>query len=121
MGPAHSGNLSGHLLTLRPGLLALADRPIFGLAAFEGLVDTAGLLADAVALADTTPVDPAGARVRRDIESAYDARPSTLAAANQMLQRLIDLKILLEIGAQAHHRRFRYDAYVRLLDEGAGA
>ena len=43
-----SGNLAGHLLTLRPGLLALPDRPILEARWFEGLRDTLGILADAV-------------------------------------------------------------------------
>jgi hypothetical protein len=29
----------------------------------------------------------------------------------------VDLKILAEITGQARHRRFSYDAYVRLFDE----
>jgi hypothetical protein len=33
----------------------------------------------------------------------------------------VDLKILAEITGQARHRRFRYEAYVRLFDEEAGA
>jgi hypothetical protein len=45
---------------------------------------------------------------------------TTFAGANQILQRLVDLKILAEITGQARHRRFRYDAYVRLFDEEAG-
>ena len=31
-----SGNLAGHLLTLRPGLLALPDHKILGTRLFEG-------------------------------------------------------------------------------------
>jgi cell filamentation protein, protein adenylyltransferase len=46
---------------------------------------------------------------------------TTFAGANQIVQRLVDLKILAEITGQARHRRFRYDAYVRLFDEEADA
>jgi cell filamentation protein, protein adenylyltransferase len=46
---------------------------------------------------------------------------TTFAGANQIVQRLVDVKILAEITGQARHRRFRYDAYVRLFDEEAGA
>ena len=35
-----SGNLAGHLLTLRPGLLALPDQKILGARLFDGLSDT---------------------------------------------------------------------------------
>lgn len=46
---------------------------------------------------------------------------TTFAGANQIGQQLVNLKILAEITGQARHRRFRYDAYVRLFDEEAGA
>lgn len=39
-----SGNLGGHLLTLRQGLLALVDAPAMSMATFDGLADTLGLL-----------------------------------------------------------------------------
>ncbi|MDO8933925.1 MAG: cyclic beta 1-2 glucan synthetase, partial [Rhodocyclaceae bacterium] len=42
-----SGNLVGHLLTLRGGLLALADDRIVSARLFAGLSDTLGVLADA--------------------------------------------------------------------------
>ena len=40
-----SGNLAGHLLTLRPGLLALPDQKILGARLFTGLSDTLMILA----------------------------------------------------------------------------
>ena len=39
-----SGNLAGHLLTLRAGLLALPDQKILGSRWFEGLADTLRIL-----------------------------------------------------------------------------
>jgi Fic family protein len=59
----------------------------------------------------------------RPIVSVTDIREllrTTFAGANQIVQRLVDLKILAEITGQVRNRRFRYDAYVRLFDEGAG-
>ena len=44
-----SGNLSGHLLTLRSGLLPLADQKILTPRTFAGLRDTLALLLDAAA------------------------------------------------------------------------
>lgn len=46
---------------------------------------------------------------------------TTFAGANQIVRRLVDLGVLTEITGQARHRRFRYDAYVQLFDEGPGA
>lgn len=42
---------------------------------------------------------------------------TTFAAANQIIHRLVAIGILREITGQARHRRFRYEAYVRLFDE----
>lgn len=56
----------------------------------------------------------------RPIVSVTDVRGllgTTFAGANQIVQRLVDLAILAEITGQVRHRRFRYDAYVRLFDE----
>ena len=79
-----SGNLAGHLMTLRPGLLALGNDRIMDPRWFEGLGDTLNALTDAMG-----PVAPASmARLQRDLESAYDARPATLAAAREWLDRL---------------------------------
>ena len=41
-----SGNLAGHLLTLRPGLLALPDQKILGARVFDGLSDTLRILVE---------------------------------------------------------------------------
>src|SRR4030065_227994 len=79
-----SGNLAGHLLTLRPGLLALPDRPILEERWLEGLRDTLGILADA--MGGATPV--ALAAFQKDLDSACDSRPTTLTAARLTLDRL---------------------------------
>jgi Fic family protein len=44
----------------------------------------------------------------------------TFAGANQIVQRLVELSVLSEITGQARHRRFRYDAYVRLFEDVPG-
>src|SRR5690606_41526700 len=41
-----SGNLSGHLLTLRQGLLAQPDAPVLAPATWQGLGDVAGVLVE---------------------------------------------------------------------------
>ena len=69
-----SGNLACHLLTLRPGLLALAEAPILAPRCFEGLRDTAALAADA--------------GLRADVEAACESLPATALAAGAVLERL---------------------------------
>jgi Fic family protein len=46
---------------------------------------------------------------------------TTFAGANQIVQRLVSLGVIREITGQARHRRFRYDAYVRLFEDETGA
>ncbi|MFZ3089406.1 MAG: glucoamylase family protein, partial [Nitrospirota bacterium] len=88
-----SGNLAGHLLTLRPGLLALPDQKILGARLFTGLSDTlmilVGILADAAEGADPGVYAPTGlAHLQRDLESAYNSPPATLMAARLCLDQL---------------------------------
>ncbi len=69
-----SGNLASHLLTLRPGLLAVAEAPILAPQCFEGLRDTAALAADA--------------GLQADVEAACASPPATALAALAILDRL---------------------------------
>ena len=82
-----SGNLAGHLLTLRPGLLALPDHKILGPRLFDGLFDTLRVLVDAAAEAPPAALVLLD-QLHKDLESAYDSRPATLAAAQTWLARL---------------------------------
>lgn len=79
-----SGNFAGHLLTLRAGLLALADDPIVGGRLFEGLSDTLKLLADTAGAVSPAPLS----EFQNLLESICDARPTTLVAARVCLDRL---------------------------------
>src|SRR6185503_724540 len=67
-----SGNLACHLLTLRPGLLALADASVLAPRCFEGLRDTAALLGSTGSQVDS---------LRGDIESTLRSPPATAKAA----------------------------------------
>ncbi len=79
-----SGNLAGHLLTLRAGLLALPDQKILAPRWFEGLSDTLQILMEAAGDAAT----PRLAQFQQDMETAHGSRPATLAAAQTWLTRL---------------------------------
>ncbi len=79
-----SGNLAGHLMTLRPALLALADDRILERRWFEGLGDTLRTLMDSAGAATPAPHE----RLLRDLEAAYDSHPATIAAARQWLDRI---------------------------------
>jgi cellobiose phosphorylase len=79
-----SGNLAGHLLTLRQGLLELPDHDILGERWLEGISDTYQVLVDAV---DGTLPFPL-AQFQEILESSFGSRPTTLAAARLCLERL---------------------------------
>jgi cyclic beta-1,2-glucan synthetase len=82
-----SGNLAGHLLTLRPGLLALPDQKILGARWLDGLSDTLMILADIVGGAGGAAQTQL-AQLQEDLASASAARPTTIAAAQRCLDRL---------------------------------
>ena len=79
-----SGNLSGHLLTLRQGLLELPDHAVLGKRWLEGLSDTFQVLANAV----DGPLPPPLAQFQEILESTLGSRPVTLAEARLCLGRL---------------------------------
>jgi cellobiose phosphorylase len=79
-----SGNLAGHLLTLAPGLRALAEDKILAPRVFEGLRDTFAILLDVAG----GPARAELAPFQRDLESACTSPPTTLAAARTCLERI---------------------------------
>ena len=96
-----SGNLAGHLLTLRPGLLAIPDCKIVGARLFDGLSDTLNILMEVVA-------GPAPARLvqlKNEMESAYDSRPTTIHATQHWLARLVasaaEVAVCLEAAVES--------------------
>ena len=107
-----SGNLAGHLMTLRPGLLALADDPIIDARWFAGLGDTLHALADALDGAAAAQLLP----LQADLEAAREAPPATLAAARQRLDRIAAgvAKVAAQSGAApASDAEFWTQALVR--------
>ncbi|RPI10970.1 MAG: cyclic beta 1-2 glucan synthetase, partial [Zetaproteobacteria bacterium] len=82
-----SGNLAGHLLTLRPGLLALPDRTILGPRVFDGLRDTLEILGELAG----SEAAPQIARLREELLSACDSPPTALTAAWASLDRMAGL------------------------------
>jgi len=81
-----SGNLAGHLLTLRLGLLALADDPILHRRWFDGLRDTLDILLDTVGNSPPALLT----QLQLTIESACSTPPATLSQAWQYLDRLTE-------------------------------
>jgi cyclic beta-1,2-glucan synthetase len=82
-----SGNLAGHLLTLRPGLTALCDTPILNSRWIEGTSDTFRILVDAVG--DDSPATVTQfAQFESALDSVAAARPITLADAWVHVERL---------------------------------
>jgi len=79
-----SGNLAGHLLTLRPGLLALPDHKILGPRWIDGIIDTLGILIDALGQG----ASPRLTKLREDLEVVCNSSPATLVMAREWLARV---------------------------------
>ena len=79
-----SGNLAGHLLTLRQGLLALPDDPILGSRVFEGISDTLRVLLDTDMKTQSNQL----VQLQKLLKSAIASPPTTLAAAQIYLDQL---------------------------------
>ncbi|MCU0252313.1 MAG: hypothetical protein MUE61_19115, partial [Vicinamibacterales bacterium] len=79
-----SGNLAGHLLTLRPGLLALPDDPILPPRTFDGLRHTFHLVVEA------SPDAPPAAmtRLQKALDAVCESPPATAADGRLALERL---------------------------------
>jgi len=82
-----SGNLAGHLLTLRAGLLGVVDAPILSGRLFEGVRDTFGVLVDEVGIENKT-VTHHLQDCARELEAAVGAAPGTLPAMRRALGKL---------------------------------
>ncbi|OGT88752.1 MAG: cyclic beta 1-2 glucan synthetase [Gammaproteobacteria bacterium RIFOXYD12_FULL_61_37] len=80
-----SGNLAGHLLTLRPGLIALPDRPILEPRWLAGLADTLGILEESAG--DRSPASLV--QFQQALELACKAPPASLTTARLLLDRLM--------------------------------
>jgi cellobiose phosphorylase len=83
-----SGNLAGHLLTLRQGLLALVNDPVFDARVLIGLADTVDVLDEALLAAD---IDTGKLQsLRNELDAALAGPPQSLKAAAACLQGLLD-------------------------------
>jgi cyclic beta-1,2-glucan synthetase len=84
-----SGNLSGHLLTLRAGLRGLVDQPILNPRLFDGLSHTLANLREAQG-SDEVPfeINQAMAQLQSDVEAACDAGPTTVLTARRCLHTI---------------------------------
>ncbi|MHB1687984.1 MAG: GH36-type glycosyl hydrolase domain-containing protein [Ignavibacteriaceae bacterium] len=79
-----SGNLAGHLLTLRQGILTLPDHKIVGPQLFEGISDTLRILIDVSEGINHNQL----VQLQKDLEFTVNFPPITLVAAWQSLDRL---------------------------------
>jgi cellobiose phosphorylase len=98
-----SGNLAGHLLTLRQGLIALGDEKIVGKRFLEGLADTLRVLDEIAGPAVRGEV----ARLRKELDRAALSRPQTLSQVVPWLEQL---------GASAAQTSARIDSVERFSE-----
>ncbi|HEV2041100.1 MAG TPA: glucoamylase family protein, partial [Casimicrobiaceae bacterium] len=82
-----SGNLAGHLLTLRAALVEIADAPIIGPSLFLGLGDTLRIAMQTAG--PSTPAAPALTQFATALKSASTTLPLTLTGARAHLEELV--------------------------------
>lgn len=85
-----SGNLAGHLLTLRQGLLELIRQPVINPALFAGIRDLVMVLVDAseaAAAADLKPLLALTERYARDVPATV---PQTVAALDEIADAIVN-------------------------------
>jgi cyclic beta-1,2-glucan synthetase len=85
-----SGNLAGHLLTLRAGLLAVADERILPARLYAGLNDTFRLLENVLDDEADKAVNGALKGFMRPLEAALAAPPESPQAIHSCLLHLVD-------------------------------
>jgi len=98
-----SGNLAGHLLTLRSGLRGLADDKILEPRCFEALRDTLGIVLDVAADAPGRTALEANAPgqlalLQQYLESATRSPAGTLTASRQRLDQMAKSAALVAAG-----------------------
>ncbi|MDK9699003.1 MAG: cyclic beta 1-2 glucan synthetase [bacterium] len=99
-----SGNLAGHLLTLRSGLLALPDHKIIRTQFFEGLCDTIGVIIET--LGNSTGKETCSdfsaqlAQIQQDLKSVTQNPPATLTAYRLCLDQLMKSAAELVAGLE---------------------
>nr|WP_233175729.1 glycoside hydrolase family 94 protein [Dyella sp. ASV24] len=83
-----SGNLAGHLLTLRAGLLALPDDRLFDVHFLDGLIDTIDILRDLAiaANADVSLMDD----LRAEVQTARQSLPRSPAEGDVFARRMLN-------------------------------
>lgn len=79
-----SGNLCAHLLTLSPGLNALADHKILATSSFAGMRITLLILLEAVSPAAPLPL----IKFQKDLDASCSSFPKNLTAAFSSLEQL---------------------------------
>lgn len=80
-----SGNLAGHLLTLRPGLLGLADAPILSPRLFHGLRDTCLIVLEHAGAVPKQHLH----QMEKELQQMCASPPHNLMVAHDSLQRML--------------------------------
>ncbi|WP_447593896.1 GH36-type glycosyl hydrolase domain-containing protein [Aquipseudomonas campi] len=96
-----SGNLAGLLLTLRAGLLELADQPLIGPQLFAGIGDTLAVLRDALRAAHQDEQPLRALQAELDAASAADS-PGSEAVVARLGVLLHHVELLLPLLAVAN-------------------
>jgi len=108
-----SGNLAAAAITLRQGLLELADEPLLGPVALDGIADTARLAIEDLGASESEGVPSAARRDLEEFARRVDLadRPGSLAAWYALLAQLdriaagIHVRVVADSGAESLEAR----------------
>ncbi|HEX4044133.1 MAG TPA: glucoamylase family protein, partial [Gammaproteobacteria bacterium] len=92
------GNLAGHLLTLRQGLLALADDALLRVAYLDGLEDTLHVLAETLSI-PLPPLFNTFQQLLQDIRSTFTNWPAALNSCDRLCVEAKQLAVSLTTDA----------------------
>ena len=99
-----SGNLAGHLLTLRQGILAMLNQPVIGPQVLKGLRDTLYVLIDVADKSDLIPLN----KFKTDLEKLSIVEPDSLPEMYKCLQLLQSNFKFIQNGLNAQPQTEKY-------------
>ncbi len=127
-----SGNLTGHLLTLRQGLITLPNQEIFSAQFYKGLKDTLGVFTDAYLEEEKNEkkkktdkqiksiIESKIALFEKKLDSAFDSAPPTLSELKLFLEKLssfsADIDVSIDTGTESQNSHWAH-ALARQCEE----
>ncbi len=97
-----SGNLAGHLITLKQGLLALAENKIAGASFFEGLIDTLNIISEKTISTNAYPLlEKFSGKIQEDYPPVLDSLSETKKYIDELQTSFAQLLLIINFDAES--------------------